>query len=504
MRYLLDSLFLPFIFISPLFGAPSLDRATTLFEKGIEQALDQWGIPGAAVAVVKDGKTLFIKGYGYRNVEKKELVTPSTLFQIGSISKSFTSTLTALFVEENKLDWKDPVRKYLPDFTLYDPWVSAEFSIEDLLTHRSGLPEKTGNMQALVGLTPNEIEYNLRFIKPTSSFRTKCSYQNIFYVTAGKVLEKITNSSFADLLQNRLCTPLGMNQTMFSVQKYLKEKNRSSFYTYSEKGALYIPDKLPCLQAIEQFLPAGGIHSNVEDLVRWMNFQLRVDEEKASSLLSAKQMAQLRRPQIFSKYIGKKPCYYGMGWAITQIAPRPFVWHGGETFGARSILAFIPKERLGIVILTNLRKTKAPEALVWDFFDAYYGKKDRNWTKVFFEEQKQENQKYRPATLFTNAPLDKYVGNYQSEVFGKVKVLKKEQHLVLFMGPHEMPFFLHMQQQDRFSMHSPIVGTQQNGVQFHRNKKGEIIGMSLALFEEESFTSFSKLMENSSSLFGYL
>lgn len=482
-----------------------LEKAIDKIDPLVEQAMEDWQIPGLAIAVIHDGKLKFAKGYGFRDLEKKLPVTTDTVFQIGSISKGFTSTLTAMHVDENLLNWDDKVQKYLPDFQLHDEWVSKNFSVEDLFSQKSGLPEKAGDMQALLGFSGSQILYNLRFMKPKTSFRKEYSYQNIFFLAAAKLLETKTKTSFKDLLQKRILNPLNMKDTVLSFDEYLKKENRASFYSPVNNEIKKIPDETPALRIINDYLPAGGVHSSVKDLAKWVQFQIAEGQFQEKNLLSKKQMRRLRRPQIFVQNLGKKPSYYALGWNYTQNFPKPFIWHNGETFGIKTIAAFIPQEKLGIVVLTNLRGNRAPEGITWDFFDAYFGKKFRNWTKYFYTQKNiQEKKGLDLSEPYQLNSLKPYIGTYQNEIFGEATIKQVKDDLVLLLGPQKTPFFLKPQKQDQFGAYFPLAGFKADAIQFRRNTEGKICMMSFDLFSEEGSADFEKSAEETSALFGYL
>lgn len=479
----------------------------------VEHAQEKWKIPGVAVALVHKGKVVYAKGYGYRDLEEKKPVTPDTVFQIGSISKSFTATLAAMAVDAQKCAWDTRVQELMPDFLLQDPLATENFAFKDLFAQNSGLPEKTGDMQALLGYSPEEIIYNLRFIKPKYSFRSKYSYQNVFYLLAGKTIEKLMGNqsdtekkpSFPALLKENIFTPLSMKDAGASFEEYLAKENRSSFYALINGGVVHIPDAAPFLRKVDQYVPAGGVHASALDVAKWLMFHIDQGQVDGKSLVKKQQMRTLRRPQIYVGNIGKKPTYYGLGWNYTESYPRPFVWHNGETFGIKSMAAFIPEEQLGIVVLTNLRGTKAPEGIVWDFFDAYFRKKPRDWVNYFYEKQEKKRDQESAVTLSSDTlPIAHYVGTYYNEVYGQARILEGKDHLILQVGPKSSSMALYPEKRDLFSVHFPSAGRKSHGMQFFRNRKGQVEKMTLDLFSEEGSAEFIRCSNDSPSLFGYL
>ncbi len=457
------------------------------FEKFAEAALKEWNVPGMAIAIVKDGGLVYAKGFGVRDLCTKEEVTPHTLFQIGSISKSFTATLMAMMVDEKLLRWDKPVTQELSDFMLYDSWVTRNFFIEDLLSQKTGLPEKIGDMQAVLGFCPSDIIFNLRFIPPQSSFRFTYAYQNIFYLIASEVLKKVSGYSWASLLHDRIFLPLDMKDTSVSYKSYLSSRNRSSFYLWKEGRIFPIPDQFPYIPCVYLYGPAGGINSNVVDLAEWIKFQF-----KGKNLVSEKNLKKLQRPQIYIKEVAKKDTFYGLGWMVSEYFPYPIIWHNGETCGAKSTLGFIPEEKLGIVILTNARGSKLPEALMFQFFDLCFRQSDQNWSHFFLEEQKKNREKKSVSIApFAPMPLQEYVGVYQNKIYGNAIIFIKNQELMIELGPKKIKMKLIPWDRDIFSMKWPV-DFEDTKICFHLGTDGSVEKMVINFLFEENEVQFDK------------
>ena len=180
-----------------------------------------------AIAIVQDDKTVYAKGFGIKELGNKDKVDTQTIFQIGSITKSFTTALLAILADEHKLNWDDRVINYLPDFVMYDPWVTREFRIKDLVAQYSGLPFDAGFPQVYLGFNRNQMIHNLRYIKPISSFRSKFAYQNILFLVAAKVIEKASGKPWKDMIKKRLFQPLDMKESSLTLNDYLSSKNHA-------------------------------------------------------------------------------------------------------------------------------------------------------------------------------------------------------------------------------------------------------------------------------------
>ncbi len=471
----------------------------------VEGARKKWDVPGISVAVVKDGKIIHAKGYGYRDLATKKLVTPETVFQIGSISKSFTSTLAGIAVSQKKCSWNTPVKNIMPSFQMHSPWVTEHFTVEDLFAQKSGLPEKTGDMQALLDYSNQEIIYNLRFI-PTEGFRARFSYQNVFYLLAGQMLEELTQQPLDQLLQEKLFNPLGMQNTICSFKRYLEREDRASFYALMDDHSLvHIPDQAPFLPKVDQYRAAGGIHSTATDIAKWLAFHMNEGKVGKRQLLSKKQLRKLHCPQVYMRHIGSNPSYYCLGWMYTEDAPKSFVWHTGETFGVKTAAAFIPEEKLGIVVLTNMRGTKAPEGIVRDFFDHHFGRENRNWVDHFYQKEKKALSSPQAKIAVPHSPeLSEYVGTYQNQIYGEARIVQEKDRLILVLGPKKSHLILYPKGSDRFSVYWSCGGLKDNAIEFSRDQHGKVAEMSFDLFSEESSAQFQRTSQDHSTLFGYL
>src|SRR5437588_5430437 len=229
----------------------------------VSKAMADWEVPGLAIAIVKEGQTVLARGFGVRNVGETASVDGQTVFAIRSVTKSFTAACIAILVDDEKVKWDDPVAKHLPEFQLFDPWVTREITVRDLLCHRSGLP--LGNMLWSSGaFDREEIIRRVRFLEPTSSFRSRFGYQNIMYLVAGQLVAKIAGLSWDDVVRQRIFEPLKMIRSSTTIRDLPRDGNCAT----------------PCakldgkVQAIEwanrdSIAPAGSINSCAEEMAAW-------------------------------------------------------------------------------------------------------------------------------------------------------------------------------------------------------------------------------------------
>ena len=279
-------------------GFAQLPASLNGFEAYAEKAMKDWEVPGMAIAIVKDDKIVFAKGFGVRKVGETTPVDERTIFAIGSSSKAFTAAALATLVDEGKIKWDDRVTKYLPDFETYDPYVTRELTIRDLLTHRSGL-ERGDMLWYGTENSRDEILRRTRYIKPTWSLRSNFGYQNLMYLAAGQVVAKVTGSSWDDIVAQKIFTPLGMASSSTSIRTF---KNGDNVANPHGK----IDDKVQAIawRNIDNIAPAGSINSNVVDMAQWLRLQMGKGTYETKKVFSAATSNEMHMPQTVMRLEG--------------------------------------------------------------------------------------------------------------------------------------------------------------------------------------------------------
>lgn len=418
------------------------------FDDYANKAIKDWGVPGIAVAVIKDDRIVFAKGYGVRELGKPAPVDEHTLFAIGSSSKAFTSAAIAMLVDEGKVKLDDPATKYLPGFQLYDPYATRELTVRDLMSHRSGL-ERGDILWYASAYDRNEVLRRVRYLKPTWSLRAHFGYQNIMFLAAGQIIPSATGKSWDDFVKERIFTPLGMTSTSTSIKAFANVDNVATPHAK-------IDDKVQPVawRNIDNIGPAGSINSNVVDMAQWLRLQLGQGVYQNKRLISSGAFKEMHTPQTIIPLEGAmEKLYpdahfltYGMGWFLSDYHGRKLVEHGGAIDGMRAEVGMIPEEKLGVVILTNLHGTVLPQLLMYRIFDAYTGSAQRDWSgeilKMFngLEEQGKAAEKKAEADRVKGTspslPLEQYAGNYQNEMYGDAKIAFESGKLVVKFGPN--------------------------------------------------------------------
>lgn len=428
--------------------APAQEAPLQGFDDYVNKALAEWKVPGVAIAIVKDDRIVFAKGYGVRELGKPSPVDERTLFAIGSSSKAFTAASIAMLVDEGKLKWDDPATKYLPAFQLYDPYATRELTVRDLLSHRSGL-ERGDLLWYASPYDRNEILRRVRFLKPTRSLRAHFGYQNIMFLAAGQIVPSITGKDWDDFMRERIFVPLGMTATSTSIKALANSQDVATPHAK-------LDDKVQTVawRNIDNIAPAGSINSNVLDMAQWVRLQLGGGMYENKRLLSSGAVKEMHAPQTIIRLEGPMEILYpqahflsyGLGWFLSDYRGRKIVEHGGAIDGMRAEVAMMPEEKLGIVILTNLHGSVLPQPLMYRIFDAYLGAPQRDWSaeiqKTFkaLEDQAKAIEKKAEAERVTGTssslPLEKYAGSYQSEMYGDAKVAFENGKLVAHFGPN--------------------------------------------------------------------
>jgi CubicO group peptidase (beta-lactamase class C family) len=410
-------------------------------------AMSKFNVAGCAIAVIKDGKTIINKGYGVKSFKTKNPVNEHTNFAIASNSKAFTTAALAILVEEGKLKWTDVVIKHIPEFKMYNDYVTDNFNIQDLLTHRSGLGLGIGDLMFFPdgsNFTINDLLSSFQYFKPESAFRTKFDYDNLLYLVAGEVIARVSGMSWEDFISKRIFEPLHMDNSFPSLDRIKDKSNLASPHSSEKEILKVLPDFQEMINGA-----AGGIYSNVDDLTHWMQMHLdngRYGDSLKQQLFTAESQREMwkmhtlrdvnRNPRYNSHFAG-----YGLGWGLSDVKGNMSVSHTGGLPGMLSKTIMIPDLNLGVVILTNTSDDGAGifSAVSQTIVDNYLGLDDFGWIdkyanfmasnksgadtvtqKVWEEVEQSDNSKINE---------NNYIGVYEDNWFGKVEVFKKGEQL---------------------------------------------------------------------------
>lgn len=413
----------------------------------VENALELWRIPGAALLIVKDGKIVHSKGYGVKEIGKVDKVDENTLFMIGSNTKAFTGTALALLENEGQCKLNDKVIEYLPNFKMKDPWVTKELTLTDIVTHRMGLETFQGDfMYWDSDLTEDEVIEKFGKLTPIYDFRAKYGYTNAGYTIAGKIIQKISGLSWADYLKEKIFIPLEMDHTIALSKDLETAVNFAKPHTIVD-GELIVM----ALPNIDNLAPCGSISSSVSDMSHWIIAQLDSGRYNEESVIPYKVIQRTRKPETIQGRV-RHPFneghfnLYGLGWGLMDYEGTEIVSHTGGVNGFVTSVTLIPEENLGIVVLTNTDQNGFFQALKWEIIDAYLNLPYRNYSQFYFNffnnmmnERNNTVAAWRDSVKMNLTPevsLTEFVGVYNNEVYGKTKIEAKADYLELTFEHH--------------------------------------------------------------------
>ncbi|MGQ0540275.1 MAG: serine hydrolase [Blastocatellia bacterium] len=431
------------LFVFPLFVfTQTLDEKLKEIDAYAQKVMTDWNQPGMAIAVIKDDKVVFAKGYGTRELGKSDVVNENTVFAIASNSKAFTTAAIAILADEKKLAWDDKVSKYLPDFKMYDPWVTSELTIRDLVTHRVGLDTFSGDLLWYeTDFTPDEILQRLRHLKPVSSFRTRYGYQNLMFIAAGKVIEKVSGKSWCDFVTERILNPLDMKRTTCSINNLAD----NAAFPHNESGG-----KLRVLHRgnVDGAYAAAALNSSVADLSKWIRLQLGRGKFEGKQVFSEAQSWQTWQPylaqQISEPASKNNPTRHfsgvALGWFVYDYHGRKVINHSGGLDGMLSYTVLIPEENVGFVVLSN--SEFPPFAVMMSKIrDVFVNAPKRDWNAEAIEQVKRsktaaeaETTKADTARVANTKPtldIADYAGTYSDDLYGAINIAEVNGRLVM-------------------------------------------------------------------------
>jgi CubicO group peptidase (beta-lactamase class C family) len=416
-----------------------------VFDKYIQSSIPLWKTTGLSVAVVKDGKVVFKKGYGVTNIDDPQPFTTSTIAFCASTTKAMTAACIAMLVDEGKLKWDDRLKEVLPGFRLYDPYVSDEITVRDLLRHNAGLGN--GDLLWLFGYSSDEIVRRMRYMKPAYSIRSSFIYQNLMYVVAGEVIKKVSGLPWHEFIRERIFQPLGMSHTYTRFKDASAEPSRMTPHFY------YGDSVIKTIEAIDfgGYDPAGSVVSCVDDMTKWMQFLQDSARVNGQRLIKPESFAELFKPQAIVPKAEFYPTQektlphwttYGLGWFQQDYRGRMYQFHTGSLDGAIAIFGFLPEEKFSIYIFANLDHSEIRHALMWKATDLWcFHDNSRDWsTELYYHykrlredarKQEQDREAKRVMGTHPSLPLDSLTGRYTNEIYGEAEIVRQGEGLLL-------------------------------------------------------------------------
>jgi CubicO group peptidase (beta-lactamase class C family) len=430
-------------------AAPQPDLPADL-DRWVARAMQTFEVPGIGLAIVKDDAVVVAKGYGVRKLGEPAPVDSKTLFGIASNTKAFTATALGLLVEEKKIEWDAPVVRYLPAFAMWDPYVTRELTVRDLLVHRSGLGLGAGDLLWWPPSTYDrkEIARRLRFIPPAASFRSAYAYDNVLYLVAGEVIEAVSGQSWEDFVSSRILAKVGMTGS--------NVRHSAATSTVGNVATTHAPidGKVKPIAPFDSdnTNPAGGINSSAEDMAKWMRVQLSggrlPDGSRLFSAATARQLTTIVTPTPFGDPAPELPAAnkinfagYALGFDIRDYRGHKLVMHTGGLPGYVSRVLMAPDLNLGVVVLTNQESTVAFDSIAFhvldhylgappfDWVDAYQKIRARNLARAAANEGRAASS--RNAASKPSLPVAKYAGTYRDQWYGDISIVLEGERLVM-------------------------------------------------------------------------
>lgn len=428
---------LVFIVITVFCSAHFNLQAKPIDKAKIKEIMQAFHVPGAAIGIVHKGKVTAAKGFGVKTIGTTDPIDGNSIFKIASNTKAFTTAALAILVDEEKISWQGKVQHYLTDFKLYDPWVSEQFNLIDLLTHRSGLGLGAGDLMLWPepsSFTRQEVLHNLRYLKPTGEFRADYAYDNLLYIVAGEVVPAVTGQSWEQFVEQRIMQPLGM-QHCFAGNVSDKMQPHVATPHGIVGGKLQtiirpIDKDKPSVSG-----PAGGIQCSLNDMLRWVKVQLAEGAISGDQrLFSQKQHQMMWQPQTIMPLSASSKrrdnshfSAYALGWRVNDMNGTLQVHHTGSLAGMYSFVSLFPELDLGFVVLTNQQSSAARSALMYTVMKPYLGDKKTDWLAEFkprkkTSKQQQANNQKAPEVskaLLTKVNNQDYLGAYDDPWLGR-------------------------------------------------------------------------------------
>lgn len=479
---------------------------TDSLEQYIKRGMRDWQIPGLAIAIVKDGKVVYSKGFGVKEAGKNDPVNEETLFMIGSNTKAFTATALTMLDHQKACSLDDKVLRWLPDFKLNDPFATKEIMIRDLLSHRIGFETFQGDFTYWTSsLTRQQVIEKMGVIKAPYGFRTKWGYCNAAFVTAGEVVSKVSNQSWEDFVREKILLPLNMKQTLMLSKELASAKNVAVSHTIY-KGKLI---KLP-YPMIDNLAPAGSMTSNVKDMSNWLIAQLDNGKFEGKEIIPAEAIKKTREPQSYMG-IDQRPntetnfYLYGLGFELRDRKGKLIVSHTGGVDGFVSSLVMIPAEKMGVIVLTNNDQNIFFQLLTNEIRDAFLGLPYRGYQKGLnnFKNAQQKEKLWLDSLQGVVAKKNKwdiepksFVGVYTNEVYGPIEVKQESRNLVIHFPNHpNMVGKLEYLQDSKFlcTYSNPMMGIRE--IPF-KVEQGKVTGLTLNVADFVEFTPYEFVKKN--------
>lgn len=445
------------------------------------QTMSAWKIPACGITIVKDGKSYYSSAFGQRNIAKNLPATVNTLFGVASCTKSFTAAALSILADEGKLDWDKPIKAYMPDFQLYDQEATNKITVRDLLSHRTGLPNHD-DMWVAANSDRKTLFDNLKYLKPTHPLYTHYQYNNLMYMAAGVLVERLSGKTWEAFVREKILIPLDMKNTVLSYPEYFKSPDYATSYNFKKGQDVEVGFG----SNVDAIGPAGSMKSNMIDMTNWLLMQLQNGKFNGKQIVSEKNLHENHTPlQIVLPATAKYPelgfSTYGMGWTMNSYRGQQRRQHSGSIDGFRSLMTVFPTNNLAIFVTTN---TDAAQRYAVNIITNYITDnllnmnvidwnfryvKERNDATFEEEKAKKEHNGTRKMGAMMSHGIDYYTGVYEHLAYGTLQIFKTDKGLRGVF--HNKQFDMNHFHYDYFEGSEMLEGVM---FSFPTNQKGEI------------------------------
>ena len=426
------------------------------FEQRVEQLRKEIGVPGLTIAIVEDGKVTLARGWGVRDITTNQPVDADTIFFTGSTGKAFTNAALATLVDAGKIKWDDKVIDHMPDFRMWDSWVTREMTIRDLLVHRSGLGLGQGDLLFLPNstLSRKETVRRIRYLKPATSFRSGYAYDNILYMAAGQLIEEVSGETWEQYIHNHVFGPLGMRNSTDTDAEFQADPNHARPHSRNTGTIHGMGTQAPLDEnatIAQNAAPAGGLAISANDMSRWLLTQLAHGKLPGSDkrLFSDEQSTEMWTGVVPTptrhfpdEFAVTNPNFnlYALGWDISDYRGAKVVGHDGAVLGSQATIALLPGKNVGIFIASNSEDGQIILGLRDELLDYYLGYPRANWPEKFqaFKQarlaaaaKQVQAAEAKPAAIGPSLPLERYAGDYTDPWYGTIKVRQSGKRLTI-------------------------------------------------------------------------
>lgn len=423
-----------------------LQRVLAGLDEKVTTMMQQWGLPGMSLAIVKDGEVVHLKGYGYRDEKEKLPVTERTVMPVGSTSKSFTAMILGMLVDEGKLDWDTPVKNYIPWLKLADPEVTEKVTPRDLMSHQTGLPKHDVHGVFCTKDCRKEMVEDLQYLPFSAPFRSVLQYSNQMVMLAGYLAEVITGKSWEELVQERILTPLGMNETCMTIEALEAFEDKSKGYIFNGAENMELP-----YLSLKGIGPAGAMNSTAGDMAKYAIMQLGGGKQLVSSeTLEEMHKVQFAGTPYFWSMDEITEASYGLGWFVDNYRGHKMVSHGGNTLGFSTLMTLMPEYDFAVVMITNANSNFVVYPLTYSILDQLIGVEEEDWTPkmqgiiggVFAQMQvgMEARANARVADTTPAHALSEYCGTYFAPGFGTFTIVENGGALAGALNGYDVMF----------------------------------------------------------------